>query len=54
MLDLTTVLLGVLIAIGLVVYAVSRLDERSSGYFYTLLMAMDVVLAGTVLLARLR
>ena len=52
MTDLTTLVLGVLVGIGLVIYAVSRLDKRS-GCFYSLLMIADIVLAGTVLIARL-
>ena len=53
MIELTTLLFGVFVVIGLVIYVVSRLDKRS-GYFYGLLMAMDALLAGTMLLARLR
>lgn len=52
MTDLTILALGVLIGIGLVIYAVSRFDKRS-GCFYSLLMIVDVMLAGTVLIARL-
>ncbi len=52
MTDLTTLALGVLVGIGLIIYAVSRLDKRS-GCFYSLLMMIDIVLAGTVLMARL-
>ena len=49
MIDFTMVLLGVLIGLGLVIYGVSRLDERN-GYFYGLLMVLDAVAAGAVLL----
>ncbi len=51
MIDLMTLLLGILIAIDLVIFGVSRMDKRS-GYFYTLLMMMDTVVVGTLLLAR--
>ncbi|MFN8597283.1 MAG: hypothetical protein U0559_14025 [Anaerolineae bacterium] len=52
MIDFTTVLLGVLIGVGLVVYGVSRLDKRS-GCFYTLLLVLDAVVASAVLIGRL-
>jgi len=51
MMDFTTMLLGVLIGIGLIIFGVSRFDKRS-GCFYALLMMIDALAAGAVLLGR--
>jgi hypothetical protein len=43
---------GILLGIGLIIYLASRVD-RCSGCFYSLFMALDVMLAVVVLIAYL-
>lgn len=49
---MATLLLGVFLGFGILIFLISRID-RNSGCFYTLLMILDVILAGMVLIARL-